>query len=392
MTKTLVATCILSVIGLSAYAQSSRSDGLKNELSAEVEKLYQQTEKPANTQVASLPAKTTQSAPVVVVHQPAPQPTYVEKRPTAYVDSSPLDESRASRMRKRREAMEAETEMKIVEKLETDRMESEKERASRIFGDKWERHPEQVKPQPAVAPVQPQVIMVSPAEKEFEKEDLKQDIREVVSELKAEEKAQSNYRHEDNLFDAADSYIKVSGGANFYRGVNNIKGGYHVTAAYGWDYTSGLAFDFGLGLSKFDLYDCGSGGGSCGVYGGNIKEVTQTSLNFMINYRFESINSRIKPVVGAVSSAVFRDYQNKATSGIGGDIQSMALDLGVLGGAEIRLSRNLSVTTDLRYMMNVLKDVNSDSYTTFGIYNNPYSTDVEELNYFNLAIGLKYLF
>lgn len=385
MTKTLVATVILSTLSLSAFAQSGRSDGLKNELSAEVERLYQQTNSGSSNapqvQVAALPTK--KAAPVVVVNQP--QASFVEQRPTTYVDSSPLDESKAARMRRRREAVEAETEMRIVEKLEQDRMDSEKQRASRIFGDKLERQQDR---QPAPAPVQPQVILVNPAERELEKEDYKQDIREVVREIKEEEN-RSKHSYEEEDIDDSSTFLKIASGGNFYRGVDNIKGGYHVTGAFGWDYASGLAVEIGAGLAKFDLYDCGYAGSGC-AYSGNVKEIQQVNVNLMTTYRFGNFTrSRITPVIGALSSVVFRDYSGGLSNG---DMKSLALDLGVMGGAEIRLSNRLSVTADLSYMMNILKDVDSNSPSSFGFYNNPYSTDVEELNYFNLAIGLKFLF
>ncbi len=63
----------------------------------------------------------------------------VLQQPPTYVEASPLTDSRAEQLRKARQAAEVNTEQKIVEKLEVSRLKDERDRANRLFGDRWQK-------------------------------------------------------------------------------------------------------------------------------------------------------------------------------------------------------------------------------------------------------------
>jgi hypothetical protein len=58
------------------------------------------------------------------------------QQPTTVVEASPVVESKAEVLRKQRQNAELATEQKIVEKLEDSRLQEEKARADRLFGDR----------------------------------------------------------------------------------------------------------------------------------------------------------------------------------------------------------------------------------------------------------------
>ena len=398
--KTILTTILIGGVAGVSYAQGARSQGLRNELSVEVEQLYKDSggqEEEAQVSVAALPKKQITSPQVVVVspnntNTVAPS-SYVEQRPKAYVDSSPLDESNAAKLRRKRQSVEVETEMRIVEKLEQDRMESEKKRAARLFGDKWDQGYQAAAPvqQPVAPQPQAQVYMVSPAEQELEKEDLKQDLREIVSELKSEEKEVVS--DDDFLgFGSSSMYVGVGGGAGMYPDTKNIDGGYRLSLNLGWDYTSGMSVDLGLGFSEYDLYDCFNSNYSCSVspYGGNLKTIKQTDISLLINYKFNN-RSRFTPTLGGVTSIVLRDYSSNSYNS-SNELKSRALDLGISGGMLLELSPNMQLAADARYMFNVVKDVDANGYSPFTYYASSNATDVEELQYLLINVGVRLLF
>src|SRR5438045_3203689 len=88
----------------------------------------QDGQSPQNSAAAKDKASTSaaqNSSSTNVVIQSSPQATaqapVVVSQPTTYVEATPLEESRADRLRKARQDTEVQTEQKIVEKLEQSR-------------------------------------------------------------------------------------------------------------------------------------------------------------------------------------------------------------------------------------------------------------------------------
>lgn len=393
--RTLLLTLLAGVFSSSLlFGQSSRSSSLRAELDSEVETLYaqaggaRQDEQAAKRiQARQLPAK--QAAPVVVSAPPSvPMEAYVEQRPTVYVESSPLDESKASRMRKQREAVEAETEMRIVEKLEQDRMESERERAQRLFGEKWDKQQTQI-PQhnQNLAPV---VVGPSAAEQELEKEDFKQDLREIVTELRAEEKEVDAPPVTGEQY-----YLLLQGGAGVYPGVENVRGAYNLGVHFGIDYVYGLMVEAGLSFSNYDMYECAGYNGGCNYspLNANLREIRQTNVGLALKYKFNS-SSRIKPVVGGVASIAFREYELMNGNGYNAvSAKSQALDLGVVGGVDVELGPRLAIGADIRYMFNITNRVDganfgANNFNAFSANSSP----IEELQYYLFNVNMRVSF
>lgn len=390
---------VVIVIGSSvAYAQSDRSNSLRDELRNEVGQLYSQSGGEAldREELAqrSYP-QPVESAPVVVPRRTAPS---FERRPKAVVESSPLDESKAARLRRQREGFEAETEMRIVEKLEEDRIESERQRAARLFGGKLDKQEQEEAyvPQP-VQPVAPPVVVAPPVEPsvddELAREDFKQDLREVISEMKTVESV------EEEEFETLEVgpiyYIMPSFGLGNYPGIDNVEGAYSLGINLGAEYMNGLMVEGSFNLSSYDLYNC-YGSSSCNyAYNqNNLLELTQYSFGTNVKYQFNS-SGRLRPVVGGVISLTMREYEQVYYSTGTSNVTSYAMDLGLLGGVNVDVSDFWSVAVDFRYMFNLANRVDRNSVNgNTAFINNSYmnATPVEDLDYYLFNVGMKFKF
>ncbi|MFK8139370.1 MAG: outer membrane beta-barrel protein [Bdellovibrionales bacterium] len=391
MKKWIVLPILLGVTSLSA--QENRSDALRSELDQEIERLYQSTgaqdydKRVERKRVAqnNLPAK------VTYVNPPT---AYVEQRPTTYVEAAPLVQTDASKLRKRRENIEVQTEMKIVEKLEQDRIESENERAARLFGnkfDKTQQRPEPVVQQP-VYQAPPQTVYVSPAtnsaQTEFEKEEFKQDIRDIVTELRTDavEDDASNSVLPDGRMYALGRF-----GIGAYPDVQNVEGAYAVGAALGIEYVDGFILEGSFSFSSYDLdRNCQFSVSSCFTRGNGTEEVDQISFGVDMKYKFD-LTSNMKPIIGVASAFTMREYTsltNGSFSGQGG-VQSNAFDLGFIAGVDIDLNNKFSVGADLRYMFNI-----SNRYDRDTNFTNTFVSDrrLEDMQYYIFGISGKILF
>src|SRR5690606_2509930 len=118
----------------------------------------------------------------------------VQTQPTTVIQANPLTESRADKLRRQRQNLELETELKIVEQLESSRMEDEKQRAGVLFGNKFnelENRPAPTYGGNAVqAPVygqQPQMVEpVAVDVDEATQADINAEIKSAAAELKAD--------------------------------------------------------------------------------------------------------------------------------------------------------------------------------------------------------------
>lgn len=397
MSSKLLGLVVVFIGSSFAYAQSDRSNSLRDELRNEVGQLYSQSGGEAldREELAqrSYP-QPVEAAPVVVPRRSAPS---YERRPKAVVESSPLDESKAARLRRQREGFEAETEMRIVEKLEEDRIESERERAARLFGGKLDKQEEVYAPQ-QVQPVAPVVVAPAPvvdtsADDELAREDFKQDLREVISEMKSVEKV------EEEDFETLDVgpiyYIMPSFGLGSYPGINNVEGAYSLGINLGAEYMNGLMVEGSFNLSSYDLYNCyGSSSCNYSYNQNNLLELTQYSFGANVKYQFNA-SGRLRPVVGGVFSYTLREYEQVYYSSGTSNVKSNAFDLGLLGGVNVDVSDVWSVAVDFRYMFNLANRVDRDSVNGNAAFiNNSYSnsTPIEDLDYYLFNVGMKFKF
>lgn len=401
----------LLVLGLSLGVSPAFTQNIDSELAGEVDALYDELpEAPKPRRVRR--ARRVIQAPQVVSQDIQVQKIYVpsesveEVRPTLTVEAAPLRESKASRLRKKREAIESQTELRIVEKLEEDRMRAEEERASRIFGDKLERQ----KQDP---------IYKRSAEQELDYQELRQDIKEMVNELREPRHVvpvvNSHEVYEVEDYQAKPAYRKFyMGGAigtGSYPGTDNISGVFSLAISGGYQFDSRLSAEVSYNFSSYDVEDPYS---SSGYYPNNygspyqsfgyaysqpiITEMDQHSIGLGVMYKFMP-NSKIRPLVGLVGAYTMRKYSESVYSGFQQAqyrTDSDAFDLGLQGGADIHLSKRFSVGLDLRYMFNLTNNVRRQQQQNPWSHNYTYNSNgveaIEELDYFLFNLNAKFSF
>lgn len=286
----------------------------------------------------------------------------LQELPTTLVEASPLTESRADKLRKQREASELNTEMLIVEQLEQDRIRAERERAQKLFGNKLQ----QEEPQQVVAPV----VVEEPVQNT---EDLKEELSEIkaiLNEKTVEQPVEAaevtqTYAYEPEVVkDDSQFTMSVMAGAGSYPGVDNVDGVYALGFGVGMEFGEGLSVEAGYTNSEYDVFS---------LYTGAPIELTQHEISATLKYRL--LNSRVSPVVGGLASYTMRNYQRKYNDyySYGSDkAESQSLDLGLLIGADIEVTRKFSVSLDLKYIFNITNRVDNENNYNNGYYNNNY--------------------
>ncbi len=141
----VIVALVAEIISIPAHARSVNQNQVQNqalegEVDTELDQLYSSSNQsglaysnlprkrsPASQGQSQLNNSNFQNGGGVSVVQ-------VQKQPVTYIQDTPLEESKAERLRKTRQSVEVETEQRIVEKLEQSRLEDEKKRQQSIFG------------------------------------------------------------------------------------------------------------------------------------------------------------------------------------------------------------------------------------------------------------------
>lgn len=128
---------------------------------------------------------------------------------------------------------------------------------------------------------------------------------------------------------------------------------------------------------------------SYAVYGGQTVNFSQVDLTFGPTYRF--LTGRFSPVVGGLVGYIHRYYSaptsvgyNYYQPGFSGSSDSLAV--GALVGVDYKLTKELSIGADLRYMVPFAYGTNS------GYYYPATSSPLESLNYYTTTVNLKFSF
>ncbi len=380
----------VSALSLSAFAQGSVENQAIIEVvndpapAASAKDLSQ-----ANSQSQTVTTTTTlqpivQNQPVITQQQPT---IYVQKQESAVVEASPLSESAADKLRKQRIEMEQQTESKIVEKLEEARMKAEQERANKLLTgleEKKEEKKEEVMA-PVVAPVvvAPQAIqVVEPVIVQEVKPEPAVEVKTELAKLDEEEKKSSH-----RLFVGADagfvSYpadnIKTTGAA-----------GFTVGSVIDEKYIVEGGFLYSKGDIESVVRDY--------IYGMFPTIIEMEQYNFSGAFKYRILKTRLSPYVGGSLSYTYRNYEDRQSNEItygypALESSSWAIDLGLIVGADIRLTDSFTIGADLKYVMNVAYDTNSNGrYETSQMYDDFYTDPVEELGYYNFLINAKFTF
>ena len=324
----------------------------------------------------------------------------VLQQPTTYVQASPIVESRAEQMRKQRQQVEINTEQKIVEKLEQSRIEDEKERAARLFGDKWTKPQEPAQQQPQYqqpiygqqqqpAVVAPAVVNVDEEEdsvKREELEDMKSEIIGAVRESQ-QEKAKLDLEAYKNK-DKKKAYVGAILGAGEYR-ADNVESNGAVGVAIGSYVDDHLAIEGSFLYSNFTLDEFWKRD----FY----KEIDQ--YDFSVGAKYSVLPGRIKPYVGGTISYIYRNYTDRTDEYYGyedfgedEEITSHAVNAALGFGLDFFVSPSFSLGFDYRYSVNVFNNSDSD-FLRRSDFREPSNTEpLEEVGFSVFAFTSKIAF
>lgn len=246
--------------------------------------------------------------------------------------------ARANDMRKDRKDMEVGTEQKMIEKIEYSRMEDEKDRANRLFGNRLNKQydndyndNEYKKPQVIVVEKKPEYVAPAP--------------QTAVYETKATEPVSNWWGQE--------SYIAPMIGVMNYS-ASNVRADTAIGVGFGNRFDSNVSFEGSFLYSTLEMDDYTMVAGEDDNYNNlpGLKDVNQYGIGAGVKYNFNT--GRVSPFVGALLGYTWRDYTE--TRGTGDATDSSAIDAGLNIGADVKLAKNFSIGAEYRWMKNVWYD------------------------------------
>lgn len=377
---------------------------LDNEVDSELDQLYTAPTTAGKKAVATQNVQAPQ--PIYILNQATPTSsaqatntstqTAIQKQPTTFVEASPMVESKADQMKKNRVDAEAQTETKIVEKLEQSRLDDEKRRADVLFGSKFDqltsKSAEVAQPAPVIvpAPVPVQVIqptpvqVVTPAEK-IEKESLTRDAvrEEINAALKAEQEA--------DVTAIEQRYFNGLVGFPDYPDATNVKGNYSLGASFGTKYDDTYAVEGSFIYSNYTMNPV--------YYNGYVApnmDVNQYAASLGMKYFM--FTGMVKPFLGGLVQYNYRTYNwknngygtyyNSYNNNSGTSTNSHAIDLGLNVGADVVFNGKFTVGVDYRYFFNLSSRRDNSAF----VYQPYYGTALEQLNASLLSLSAKVQF
>ncbi|WP_413287923.1 hypothetical protein [Bdellovibrio sp. HCB337] len=394
MKKYFYILAALSIVPNLSLAQSTNFDA---EVDQELDQMYAQ--KQANTAPAAQAPTSASvagsagngSQPIYILNQATPtsnanaQAQQIQKQPVALIESSPLVESRAEQMRKSRQDAEIQTEQKIVEKLESSRLEDEKKRADVLFGNKFEQlqgSTTQISAENSNVSVNTQQaaaqapVIVTPVEP-------KENLRDVVR-----EELQSAMKVETQVAPTEVKYFSAIAGIGDYPDVRNVRGNYAFGAAFGTKFDALIV----EGSFMYSNYTVEKIDGYVNPYYPDLIDADQ--YQGAIAAKYQLISGMVRPVVGGLVSYSYRKYDwsqvlgyNNQYNNNGTTSDSHAVDLGLTAGVDLELSKKFTLGFEYRYMFNLSSRVDNQAIVTGPYYSG--GTPLEKLSYYTLAIAAK---
>ena len=304
----------------------------------------------------------------------------IQDQPTTFIEASPLAESRAQQLRKAREGLELNTEQKIVEKLEESRIQDEKKRSQRLFGNGFssgsnDTYTQQAQSYPAPAVVPAQYNQAREVE-QVEQVNIKDEIRSALEDMKETDEPVA----EQQL------YVFANLGLPEYPDVVNIRGNLATGFGVGVQMPNRFVFEGTFNYSNYDI-EVINQTGFLNPFP-EFKELDQ--YNFQIAAKYAVLPTKLTPVLGAVASYTRRDYTDKQFVFADGDTTSNAFDIGFLVGADMEVTPGFVIGGNFTYMTNLAYRQDSDVLQSFvqPTFGNP----VEEFDYYFMTVSGKFLF
>lgn len=275
----------------------------------------------------------------------------VQRQPITFIEATPLSESKAEELRRRRQDEEMRTEARIVEKLEKSRMEDERKRAELLFAEQQ----------------QPAVVVQPAAPVELEPLTLEETTTQSTTQIEQDSRPR--------FFDS--SYIGITAGVPAYpQFQDEIIGNYNVGLKFGMGHDR-FMFEVGLGMSQFLLENSpytGTNGlvatnsfavGLAGNGGplGSPADFEMKQYTGSVGSRYQLMDGFVRPNVGGELIYSYRQYnsleQTIETNNLGQTVflpsgtgygTSHAVDFGLLAGVDLQVSEQFFIGADLKYL------------------------------------------
>lgn len=309
-------------------------------------------------------------------------------QPATTVEAQPAEESRAEMLRKERQKAEIGTEQKIVEKLEESRLQEEKARADRLFGNKLDPQPVQPAQQQAAPPPVPAPAVVQDQKRAqpnvtIEKVEIVQPEKEVVKEAPAPAPAieQAEVKPEQAPPSSTNWYASALIG-NLSYDASNVKTNYGLGVAVGALMNDKLGLELQYVYSNSTIADAEQ----AAVF----HTLDQYDLNGVAKYYF--LSGKLKPYAGGVVSYITRKYTDRTVympQFASTNETTNAVNLGVTGGVDFALSDSFLIGLGATYSFNVMTmgDINYASYgQPAGMQ------ELEKISYWDAMLTGKFLF
>jgi opacity protein-like surface antigen len=316
-------------------------------------------------------------------------------QPTTVVEAAPVQESKADLMRKARQSEEVKTEQKIVEKLEESRLKEEQQRAERLFGNKLDTPAEtqHVEQQQVVAPVvveapkeekkeeKPQVTIekveiIQPAPIKEEKLEAPLDAKLAMKEDVKKDEEQATDRFFVGAILAAPNY-----------NTSNVKTNYGLGASVGINLATNWSIEASFLYSNHSVDTYWTPG--------LFKDLDQYDVSASAKYYI--LSGKLKPYLGGSVTYIKRVYNDRIYNWNGGSMaagwgsqETDAVDAGLLGGVDFEISKNILIGAGLEYNFNVMNK--NDFRTMYSQYGLPDTRPLEEIDYYTVKVGAKFLF
>lgn len=320
----------------------------------------------------------------------------VQEQPVSVVQDSPLKVSAADQMRRSRQDSEAQTEDGIVQALEKARIDDELKRrdkfnsaiapvaaaSANVNGDNntVQQTVQQVAPVKVAKPKEKIYVAEADLDDEDEarpakrapkeeKVDIRSEIRTALAESKPAEK--STY------------YISALAAFGTYDGVRNVDNsmgyGFAVGTIAPERWVAEGSFTYGQ-YQMADVYN--------GYWGGQYNPfiVNMTQMNFAGAAKYQILPGKFRPLAGALLSYTRRTYSYE---GFDSFRTTDAMDIGVLGGADLLVSDSFALGFDVRYFTNLGYKSNTPNRNF--LYEKR-RNDPEKLDYYTVNFLAKVLF
>ncbi|MCS6837309.1 MAG: porin family protein [Bdellovibrionaceae bacterium] len=300
-------------------------------------------------------------------------------------------------LRDSRKKLEKQNEIKVVETLESARLEDEKKRAQKLsqglFSNNEKNH-EDVNEPVINNKAQGDFVDSALIENSSSAQSVRQKKRAIkeegIADIEAQVVATDDHDYEPgNEVISGRNQLEVVLGLGDYPGVVNVRGQYSLGIQFGKQVRESIDVAGGFMFSEFDVEQRDGGWFFDPYYGWiqypRITKMNQYQANLLVKY--VPIRGFFEPYIGALVAYTYRTFSDVQFAIPNNDAQSHAIDFGFATGIKMAVSNDVSVGFDFRYFNNVYnRPVNSGLQRGFS--RSVYRSDkaIESFNYTQLGL------